>query len=162
MADSVHTQSLIATLENLCGQLSQLYKILQLEETALAKNIYTEIEKLATQKTEFTHLVEQTEQQRRHNCALLNISTDSDGLRALVRQVDSATKTQIIKLWQRVMTLGQHCSTQNQLNGILVSHQQRHAREALNILRGHFGITSMYSNRGAQEAEQPRHSLGKV
>lgn len=162
MVDSVHTQALTDNLGKLCEQLGQLYKILLLEESALAKNNYTDIEHLAAQKIQLTQQVEQTEQQRRIICQQLNINANIEGLRALVKQTNSNDKANLIKLWQRVTTLGQHCSTQNQVNGILVNHQQRHAREALNILRGHFGITNMYSNRGAQESEQPRHSLGKV
>ena len=156
------TQALIDNLTALCGQLGELYKLLQQEETALAENSYQDIEQLAAQKTTLTQQVEASEKIRQQICSRLNISANIDGIQAYIKHIDASAKTTIIKLWQRITILGQHCAIQNQLNGILVAHQQRRAREALNILRGHFDIGNRYSNKGAQESEQPRHSLGKV
>ena len=162
MHDPATTQAIIENLTTLCGQLGKLYKLLQQEETALAENNYQDIESLAAQKMALTQQVEASENTRQTLCGQLNISANIDGIQAYIKHIDATAKTNIIKLWQRITILGQHCSSQNQLNGILVAHQQRRAREALNILRGHFEIGNRYSNKGAQESEQPRHSLGKV
>lgn len=162
MHNPADTSSLIANLDSLSTQLSQLYKLLQQEETALAENDFARIETLAADKTALTQQVETTEQARRTICQRLDIRADIEGIQAFVKQIDASAKTNIIKLWQRITVLGQHCANQNQLNGILVAHQQRRTREALNILRGHFDVGNRYSNKGAQESEQPQQSLGKV
>lgn len=162
MHDTANIQALTANLDTLSTQLHQLYKLMQQEETALAENNYAEIEKLAAEKTVLTQHVETTEQDRRVICRALNISANIEGVQALVKHIDAKTRTNIIKLWQRITMLGQHCANQNQVNGILVAHQQRRTREALNILRGHFDVGNSYSNKGAQESEQLQHSLGKV
>jgi len=162
MRDPADTQALIVNLTSLCEQLGELYKLLQLEETALAENSYQDIEQLAAKKTALTQQVEASECIRQTICDRLNIRANIDGIQAYIKDIDATAKIKIIKLWQRITILGQHCSSQNQLNGILVAHQQRRAREALNILRGHFEIGNRYSKKGAQESEQPRHTLGKV
>lgn len=162
MRDPADTQALIVNLTSLCEQLGELYKLLQSEETALAENSYQDIEQLAAQKTALTQQVEASERVRQTICNRLNIRANIDGIQAYIKDIDATAKIKIIKLWQRITILGQHCSSQNQLNGILVAHQQRRAREALNILRGHFEIGNRYSKKGAQETEQPRHTLGKV
>lgn len=162
MRDPADTQALIVNLTSLCEQLGELYKLLQLEETALAENSYQDIEQLAAKKTALTQQVEASECIRQTICDRLNIRANIDGIQAYIKDIDATAKIKIIKLWQRITILGQHCSSQNQLNGILVAHQQRRAREALNILRGHFEIGNRYSKKGVQESEQPRHTLGKV
>ena len=162
MHDPADTQALITSLSSLCTQLGQLYKLLQQEETALAENNYSEIERLAAEKTALTQQVEHVDHLRQTICKKLNISPNIDGIQSYLKHIDASSRTNIIKLWQRITILGQHCASQNQVNGILVVHQQRRTREALNILRGHFDIGNRYSNKGAQDSEQPRHSLGKV
>ena len=162
MRDVADTHALIENLTSLCEQLGELYKLLQSEESALADNNYQEIEHHAARKTTLTQQVEASEQVRQTLCNKLNISANIDGIQAYIKNIDATSKVTIIKLWQRITILGQHCASQNQINGILVAHQQRHAREALNILRGHFEHDNRYSKKGAQETEQPRHTLGKV
>ena len=68
----------------------------------------------------------------------------------------------IAKYWKRITYLGQKCTTQNQINGIMVAHQQRFTQDALSVLRGMVSGQDEYSEKGMQENKFNNNIIGKV
>ena len=153
---------LVSCLSELESDLTTLDQVLQQEQSVLTEHRTDELEKLAESKTRLTHQIEQTEKTRIGLCHGLNIKPDKNALiKWLVTQPESMRR-QIAVLWTHITALGQKCSAQNQVNGILVSHHQRHIKEALNVLRGSVVGNDEYSAKGVHQTNFSHNIIGKV
>jgi len=153
---------LVTSLTELDTHLAELSNILLLEQTALSDKQLESIEKLAEQKTNLTQQIERAEQTRVRVCADLNIQADKKSLVKWLKTQPRGIQQQIAKLWKRITYLGQKCTTQNQINGIMVAHQQRFTQDALSILRGTVSGQDEYSEKGMQENKFSHNTIGKV
>lgn len=154
-----------AFIDNLSGlneHLDKLSKLLLQEEAALAEQKLDEIESIATEKNQLTAQVEQAEQLRQEHCTQLQITPDKQGIQQWLQTKPVVLQQQISALWKHVTYLGQKCSTQNQINGILVAHLQRHTQDALSILRGAVAGQDSYSQTGSHENKQDQHIIAKA
>jgi len=156
------TNAFIENLAALSSYLEELSKLLLKEETALAEQELPEIELIADKKNQLTSQVEQAEQIRQSHCKQLSISPDKRGIQSWLRDKPSSIQLQISELWKRITYLGQKCTNQNQVNGILVAHLQRHTQDALSILRGAVAGQDSYSKKGAPENKQPQKIIAKA
>jgi flagellar biosynthesis/type III secretory pathway chaperone len=154
--------SFIENLSELDDHLDKLSKLLLAEETALAEQNLSGIETIATEKNQLTAQVEHAEQLRQSLCAKLQIAPDKQGIQQWLKTKSIRIQQQVSALWKRITYLGQKCSTQNQINGILVAHQQRHTQDALSILRGAVTGQESYSETGAQENKQNQQIIAKA
>ncbi len=153
---------LVNSLTELDTYLTELCKILLQEQTALVDKQMDSIEKLAEQKTNLTQQIENVEQRRVSICADLNIQPDKKSLGLWLKTQPKAIQQQIAKRWKRITYLGQKCTTQNQINGIMVVHQQRFTQDAISILRGTVSGQDEYSENGMQENKSSHNIIGKV
>ena len=154
---------LFAQLSGLAHKLEQLAATLQQEQAALAQNAFTAIEKLAQDKETLSGEIEQLERQRFAVCKQLNIDIDFASIQAYLDGISAVLVERLEQQWNTIITLGSQCASQNQLNGILVAHQQRHTQQALAILRGISGNSEVYSASGSQQQViDQQHSLGRV
>jgi flagellar biosynthesis/type III secretory pathway chaperone len=154
---------LFSQLNELGRKLEQLAATLLQEQTALAQNAYAEIERLAQHKEALSGEIEQLEKQRQAACRQLNIGCDFASIQALLNRIAKPLAARLEQQWDTIIRLGGECASQNQVNGILVAHQQRHAQQALAILRGITGNSEVYSASGAQQqVVDQQHSLGRV
>ncbi|MGD8925567.1 MAG: flagellar protein FlgN [Thioalkalispiraceae bacterium] len=156
------TDEFIENLQGLNTCLDKLSRLLIKEENALADQKIAEIENIAVEKDQLTAEVEQAEQIRQAHCAQLQISPDKKGILLWLGDKPVSTKKQIAELWKRITYLGQKCNNQNQINGILVAHLQRHTQDALSILRGAVTGQESYSEKGAPENKQQQNIIAKA
>jgi flagellar biosynthesis/type III secretory pathway chaperone len=156
------TNEFIENLQGLNVYLDKLSKVLIKEETALADQNITEIENIAIEKDQLTAQVEQAEHLRQTHCIQLEISPDKKGILYWLSDKPASTKKQIAELWKRITYLGQKCSNQNQINGILVANLQRHTQDALSILRGAVSGQESYSENGSPENKQQQNIIAKA
>lgn len=149
-------------LVELRTHLTKLLDLLNQEHTALAKNDTEQVAQLAQQKQQLTTLIEHSESQRRTFFASLNLSADTKGMAQLAQSIARPQVRELAKLWQEILQTSQTCQQQNQINGIVLAHQQRRAMLLLQILRGQTNQTTLYSARGNKESEFAQHSLARI
>jgi flagellar biosynthesis/type III secretory pathway chaperone len=155
-------EQLFVQLSELAQQLAKLVTLLQQEQTALTQNDFAALETLAHDKETISAQIEQLEKQRHTLCGQLKIDSDFAGIKSYITGVSTKLLARLEQQWDKISTLGSQCASQNQVNGILVAHQQRHAQQALAILRGVTGNDEIYSATGSQQALDYQHSLGRV
>jgi len=153
---------LVSSLSELENYLTKLCTILLNEQTALTDKQFDIIEQLALQKTDLTKKIDDTEKIRVGICTELNIQPDKQSLGKWLKTQPKTIQQQIAQHWKRITYLGQKCTTQNQINGIMVIHQQRFTQDALSILRGTAGDPDEYSEKGMQENKFTNSIIGKV
>ena len=161
MSQQALINHLVTSLSELDTKLTQLSQTLLQEQTALSDKHFDNIQTLADEKITLTQGIELAEQSRVKACAELNISPDKAALGKWLKTQPKIIQQHIAKLWKRITFLGQKCATQNQINGILVAHQHRHAQDALCILRGVAGPDD-YSEKGKQDTQFSHNVIGKV
>lgn len=153
---------LLSLLSSLTDKLTQLVNVLQQEQTALVHKEFDAVVTLAGSKQTLSAEIEQLETQRLALCQQLQIHSDFTSINAFLGGLSSKLATRFEQQWDTIIRLGKECSDQNQVNGILVAHQQRHTQQALALLRGISGQNEVYSARGAQQIQDRQLSLGRV
>lgn len=156
------TKSFVANLTGLSEHLDKLNTLLLDEEAALTDQDLERSESIASNKEQLTTKVEQAEQLRQSLCQQLQITPDKAGIQTWLKSKPTSLQQQIASLWKRITYLGQKCSSQNQINGILVAHLHRHAQDALSILRGAVVGEDSYSQSGAHENKQNQKIIAKA
>ena len=162
MSQQESIDHLVASLTELDTFLTELCQLLLQEQTALSEKQLESIESLAEQKTNLTRQIEHVEKNRINICAGLYIQPDKKSLGKWLKTQPKNVQQQIAKRWKRITYLGQKCTTQNQINGIMVAHQQRFTQDALSILRGTDGGQDEYSEKGLQKNKFSQNIIGKV
>lgn len=155
-------EQLFAQLNGLVQQLGQLVSVLEQEQTALTQNDFAALETLAHDKEVLSAQIEQIEQRRSNLCRQIKINCDFAGIKNFLASVSGKLLPRLETLWDQVNSLGSQCASQNQINGILVAHQHRHAQQVLAILRGVTDSDELYSASGSQQISEFQHSLGRV
>ena len=155
-------EQLFTQLSELSHTLGKLYGVLQQEQSALTQNDFALLETLAHDKESLSGEIEQLEQQRHALCSQLTLNSDYASIKTYLTGVSTRLLARFEKHWDTIITLGNQCTSQDQVNGILVAHQHRHAQQALAILRGVTGNSEVYSATGSQQALDYQHSLGRV
>lgn len=155
-------EQLFAQLSELAQQLASLASLLQQEQAALTQKDFATLEALAHDKEMLSAQIEQLEQQRHGLCSQLNIQSDFASIKTYITGVSGKLLARLEQQWDTISTLGSQCTSQNQVNGILVANQHRHAQQALAILRGVTGDDETYSASGSQQVLDQQHSLGRV
>lgn len=155
-------EQLFAQLSELAQQLASLATLLQQEQTALTQKDFAALETIAQDKEMLSAQIEQLEKQRHVLCSQLKIHSDFASIKTYITGVSGKLLARLEQQWDKISTLGSQCTSQNQVNGVLVAHQQRHAQQALAILRGINGNDETYSASGSQQVIDHQHSLGRV
>lgn len=153
---------LLSLLSELADKLGRLAAILQQEQTALSQKEFAALEGYARDKEILSAEIEQLETQRHALCSQLQINNDFTSIQAFLTRVSGKVAARFEQQWNSIISLGNQCATQNQLNGILVAHQQRRTQQTLAILRGIAGGSEVYSAKGSQQKHDYQHSLGRV
>lgn len=162
MSHAQFIENFISTLMRLDEQLQQLLTLLVQEQDELSRPRPQHIEEIAARKLQLTEAIEQTEEQRHTLCSQLNIAPDKQALQAWLQDKPDRLKNTIARLWQQIAQRGQQCATQNQLNGAIVNHHERHARDALAILRGATGNHDAYSDKGTHHSTKESQVIARA
>lgn len=162
MTKNIPISELQKILNTLQQGLNQLLSLLQQEQSALLNIACNDIEKYAHEKEKISNHIEKTEQERQSLCKALQITPDKAGIEQLISKLPLSLAKTLSLSWEQITQLGSACAEQNQLNGILLSHQHHHTQEALAVLRGALDNNDIYSNKGAHETPGYLTSLGRV
>ncbi len=154
--------SFIENLSELNGYLGKLSTLLVQEESALTEQNLAATEEIAAEKNQLTAHVEQAEKLRQSLCVQLQITPDKRGMQHWLKTQSVEIQQQVTSLWQQITRLGQKCNSQNQINGILVAHLQRHTQDALAVLRGAVTGQDSYSQTGSPENKQNQKIIAKA
>ena len=149
-------------LSELTQQLSRLQDLLQQENHALAKGELDRVSELAQLKELATVTIERCEQQRRNLLDNHQLGYDAQSMAQLSRHLPRELVRELAGVWQRIAEQGQQCKEQNQINGIVLAHQQRRTLTTLRILRGQASQVEIYSARGNTLTELDQHSLARI
>lgn len=151
-----------ALLSELTQQLSRLHDLLQQENQVLAKGELDSVSELARQKELTTTAIEQCEQQRRKLLDQYQLGYDANSMAQLSRHLPRELVRELASVWQRIAAQGQQCKELNEINGIVLAHQQRRAITTLRILRGQTTHAELYSARGNSLTDFDQHSLARI
>jgi flagella synthesis protein FlgN len=151
-----------ALLSELSQQLARLQVFLQQENQALASGELDRVSELAHQKELTTNAIELCEQQRRKLLDHYQLGYDVNSMAQLSRHLPRELVRELAGVWQRIATKGQQCKEQNEINGIVLAHQQRRALTTLRILRGQTTHAELYSARGNSLTDFDQHSLARI
>lgn len=155
-------EKLFAQLDQLSQYLLQLSGILEREQTALTQDDLTDLEALARDKEKLSEKIDELEHQRYSLYQHLNINADFNSVQTYLNGISAKLLPRLSRQWDQINELGSQCASQNQVNGILLAHRQRHTQQALSILRGSDGDEELYSSNGSQQVIDSQHSLGRV
>lgn len=162
MTKPQQTDALLRLLAALQQALGRLLALLEQEQLALRDKNIDSMEKIAADKEAISAEVEQLEQQRQQLCEQFKIAPDHGGLTQFLHGIPALVARRVQERWQAISEIGAACLEQNQVNGIVVAHQQRHTQDALAILRGAVTSSELYSAKGARSMHGSQHSLGRV
>ncbi|MBI3560106.1 MAG: flagellar protein FlgN [Gammaproteobacteria bacterium] len=149
-------------LSELTLHLSQMLELLHIERQALATTDGDAITAVAVRKEATTQAIERCEQQRRELLDKHQLGSDSQSMARLARQLPAHTVRELALAWQTIRQQGQDCKQQNQINGIVLAHQQRRTQTALRILRGQIADNEVYSAHGDKYSELNQRTLARI
>ncbi|MEZ5529414.1 MAG: flagellar protein FlgN [Porticoccaceae bacterium] len=151
--------SFMTLLRDEVDHLKLLRNALQQEAQTLLNQDAMQIEASVAQKS---ILLEQQSSLTRNREALVEHMTGENGLQALDALASSDSDNTLTTLVAELKTLTNECRTINQNNGKLILKRQRHAANALNILRQTDTGVAVYSDRGDTVESKSSRTLGKA
>ena len=153
-------------LRNIFGllikRLLDMQALLQQEHHALTKNETDNIASLAKHKEKLSLQIEQQESQRRSLLEKHQLPFGKNSLEIISHKVSKVTIIELLRAWDKVVTLSHNCSTQNQINGVILAHQQRRTQTALRILRGQGEYNEIYSANGNKQEQFNQNTIARI
>ena len=162
MVSTMHPQEIHSILEQQQEISQELLQLLTQEFSALSGNDLQAIETTLAAKQ---LLMERLDEISREFLAVasLHAPDKKDGIAIFLRHEDPQGSWGLVPLWQQIDKLLSQCHQKNSINGKIISLNQRHNQQALEILR-HGGQESQacYSSTGACQSSASSRILGKV
>lgn len=78
------------------------------------------------------------------------------------RQLLSQQAPELATSWQRLKKLMEKCRAENEVNGKVLSRNQKTFTRLMTILRGQTGSTNLYSASGSNQSHLPGQSIGQA
>jgi len=139
---------------------SQLLACLESERNALGRRDMDRLQQTTAEKLRLSQQLEQLETRRAGLVAGLGFGADVASLGQCFNSLPRATELK--RLWRRILGNLEACRNGNLTNGGILEASRQHAEQALCILRGQTGATTLYSQAGDAAADLGRRELGKV
>lgn len=146
----------------LVNRLTEMQALLQQEHLALTKNEIDNITALAKHKEKLSQHIEHQEALRRSLLEKYQLPFGKKSLEMLSRHVPKTITLELLRAWDKVVSLSRDCATKNQINGIVLTHQQRRTQTALRILRGQGEYTEVYSSSGNKQEQFKQTTLARI
>lgn len=154
-------QSLEAVLTGEIQCTEQLLRSLESERTALAGRDMAALARSTEQKLEYTQRLEALEREREQLLSELGFCGNPADLGEWFGNLPQAAPG-LHKLWQQILANTEACRTSNLANGGILEANRQHVEQALSILRGQIGSTSLYDPNGGTGHPLGQRELGKV
>lgn len=153
-----HALQQVLTGEVACTQ--QLLACLDTERTALAQRDMDTVQQTTAEKLQLSQQLEALEQRRARVIAELGFGADAASLGKCFNSLPQAAVLK--RLWRQILANLEGCRNGNLTNGGILEASRQHVEQALCILRGQSGTTTLYSQAGGAATDLGRRELGKV
>lgn len=154
-------QSLEAVLNQELECTESLLASLETERAALAGRDANALARSTEAKLAQIQRLESLEGQREHLLAALGFAGEPADLGSWLGNLPG-TQRRLHGLWQRILANTEACRTANLTNGGILEANRQHVEQALSILRGQVGSTSVYASNGETASSLGQRDLGKV
>ena len=157
-ANQIKTLSHLLQSQAAC--LKELLKTLKQEHEVLSSG---DVDTLLTTTEEKQQLLHKLELHMSGVTGFLcdeGLGTDMAAIPELLEQLPANSPLQ--KLWPALQQLSSRCQDQNEINGGIVTLNQRHTREALNILKGNQSAGDTYGKQGTTNSSASSGTLAKA
>lgn len=141
------------------SQVESLLDIVRREQLALKGHNAEQILTISSEKQEAISRLQACMKARDAWLAGHDLATGTQGASSLM---DHNADTAVSQLWQKLGKLAKSLHEQNEINGGIVTLNQRHNKQALDILCGRSGRSHTYGAKGQQNQEQSGQSLAKA
>ncbi len=134
-------------------------EILQHEHHALKSRDPERVLAISREKQQVVEQMQDATRQREHLLVSLGVPAGTAGTNALL---EAGTETTCARLWSELQRIAVRLSEQNEINGGILALNQRHNKQALDLLCGRTGSRNTYGAKGQHNQDQPGHSLAKA
>jgi flagellar biosynthesis/type III secretory pathway chaperone len=118
------------------------------------------VQQTTAEKLQLSQQLEALEQQRARVVAELGFGADTASLEKCFNSLHQAGLFK--RLWRQILANLEACRDGNLTNGGILEASRQHVEQALCILRGQSGSTTLYSQAGGAATDLGRRELGKV
>lgn len=154
-------EKLATILQREIDNLNTLQSIVDREYEALADANIPAIEALIAEKNRALHTQAELAKSRQDIVQQHSFDDTPDGLLRFIDECDN--RDTLSTAYRHLSTLARDCRDSNRANGRLISQKQRHAADALDVLRKTDSKSSLYSSQGKTSlAGEKGRTLGKV
>lgn len=154
-------QAFIKLLQDATSASTDLQKLLKQEMQLLASRKFEDLNEVLTQKMEIIDQLESQDKKRSELLSSAGYSADETGTKNFLSDNKSQELT---SAWQELMEIIKECQIINQSNGMVVSKNQAHIKQAMNIITGgnNSGTNDTYNNKGVQSYSSSRRDISKA
>lgn len=137
----------------------RLIALLGDEREALKNRDHKALETVIRAKAEQLSHLENSARTRGLWAQSVNRSANSD---QVWQQIIADQAPDVAESWARLKELLDVCRTENEINGKVLSRNQKTFNRLLSILRGQTASTNLYTSKGGKNASMPGHRLGEA
>jgi len=156
MSTTFDAARISAHLRSTISHCEQFLTLLKLEESALHNRDTDAIESLLEEKLPLIDALEHAAQVQK--TWVQEIGNEEDLQARLEREIGP----DFVTLWRRAKELYQATRAQNEINGRLLSKQNRSISHVLDVMRGRTATPSLYTSAGAARAYANTSKVGEA
>ena len=138
----------------------RLLACLESERNALGRRDMDTLQQTTAEKLQLSQQLEALDTRRAGLVTGLGFGADAASLGKCFNSLPHAGELK--RLWRQILANLEACRNGNLTNGGILEASRQHAEQALCILRGQTGTTTLYSQAGDAAADLGRRELGKV
>ncbi len=154
-------QGFIKLLQDATYASTNLQELLKLEMQLLASRKFEDLNEVLTKKMKIIDQLENQDKMRSEFLSSAGYTADEVGTKKFLSDNESS---ELAEAWQKLMDIIKECQVINQSNGMVVSKNQAHIKQAMNIITGgnNSGSNDTYNNKGVQSYSSSRRDISKA
>ncbi|MCG8435564.1 MAG: flagellar protein FlgN [Gammaproteobacteria bacterium] len=138
----------------------KLAKILEQETQALAGGDHERLADCMREKQACLQQLRSLEAERINFCRLTGVTTDKDGMTALLKKYNS--KKALETKWKKLLALTEKCRHSNELNGAAIQMRMQQISQILAVLTADSPIAKTYTIAGTASTEKAARPIAKA
>ncbi len=154
-------QDFIKLLQDATYASTELQELLKLEMQLLASRKFEDLNEVLTKKMKIIDQLENQDKMRSEFLSSAGYTADEVGTKKFL---SDHKNDELAEAWQKLMDIIKECQVINQSNGMVVSKNQAHIKQAMNIITGgnNSGSNDTYNNKGVQSYSSSRRDISKA
>lgn len=154
-------QAFIKLLQDATSASIDLQKLLRQEMLLLASRKFEDLNEVLTKKMNIIDQLEEQDKKRSEFLSSVGYSADESGTKKFLSDNNDQKLT---LAWQELMVIIKECQVINQSNGMVVSKNQTHIKQAMNIITGgnNSSTNDTYNKKGIQSYNSSRRDISKA